>query len=787
MRRTAQRVPRFAEADRSEAARGIILPTLLAERQGVAFIASPEGPGAGPLPLRLTALQGGLVSIPASEEEMRTAEVIPAPDPGSWPTVTPRLDRLAPVLSRLLSGDHSELWLQPGHDGLRTTLVTRDGKEQPFPVAPKDALGFAAAVLIHAPRGVARTGIASPERILLSVTRGRRRHEYRLALSGVLTNPPPTTITDLGLSPSLLEMVLDSLERTAVILLVCGGAASGRSTTLDLMGSMLTARGRRGGWIGMPAHASSSAIVWLAESLTDWPFPDSLHASAPDFVIVDRPMEPGDIALAAHLASSGRLVLAAAPGADPEALSRAAHREMERRAAPPVPVLVLRQALSRTVCPSCRTRVSIAADRARRVGFHRRDIEERERTGGLSVARGRGCDACAGTGAAGLTGVFEFFGPDEGSGALPHLREEGWRRALQGALVLDDVLTLPGAHRPLRTLREIQVHAGLSTTQPEVIPADPSPAPLTKENLERSEPSSSGNVQAATGAAVDEAGILAKLFAAACSEKPPQTDVLNDLVTSLCARAAGPERLQGMMVASRGFHLSRHSVNTTLIALRIAAALGIEGDPAETARCALLHDVGLLKAGVEPDSELVTAASEEVFDPSGCRLDPGPVLASLGCDDSTLIDAIVRVQALLGFDPPPQEMRGRADYRPQAVALASLLELTYHGPARREPFDLHDAASLIMEQHGRRFGPLIFRALLRAVPIFPVGSWVELSSGDLARVVSLNDDNHFRPRVELASGSVGDRAGGRVVDLSRAPFLHIRQRVTDPLAVAGKR
>ena len=58
------------------------------------------------------------------------------------------------------------------------------------------------------------------------------------------------------------------------------------------------------------------------------------------------------------------------------------------------------------------------------------------------------------------------------------------------------------------------------------------------------------------------------------------------------------------MVASRGFHLSRHSVNTTLIALRIAAALGIEGDPAETARCALLHDVGLLKAGVEPDSEL---------------------------------------------------------------------------------------------------------------------------------------------------------------------------------------
>ncbi|MEE9291533.1 MAG: HD domain-containing protein [Acidobacteriota bacterium] len=787
MKRAAQRARRFAGPDRSEAARGINLPTLLALRQGVAFIASPEGPGAGPLPLRFTAPEGGLVSIPASTEEIRAAEVIPAPDAASWPTVSPRLDRLAPVLSRLLSGDYSELRLQTGRDGLRATLVTSDGKEQPYPIAPKDALGFAAAVFIHAPRGVACTGVVNPGRVLLSVTRGARRHEYRLALSGVLTGPPPTAITDIGLSPSVLEMVLDSLDRTAAILLVSGGAASGRSTTLDLMGSTLAARGRRGGWIGTPSRASSSEIVWLADSLADWPFPESLHESAIDFLIVDHPMGPRDIALAAHLASSGRLVLASAPAADPEALSRAAHREMERGAAPQIPVFILRQALSRTVCPRCRTRVSIAAARARKLGFHRRDVEERERNGGLSVTRGRGCDTCAGTGASGLTGVFEFFGPDEGSGSLPHLREEGWRKALQGTLVLEDVLALPGAHRPMRTLREIQVHAGPSTTHTESIPAEPPPAPPTEKRKAQSGSSPTLNADAGAGPALAEAETLAELLAAAHAGQPAETDALTHLVASLCARAAGPQRLQNMLVASRGFHLSRHSVNTTLIALRIATALEIEGDPAETARCALLHDIGLLKAGVEPDAELVTAASEEVFDPSDCRLDPGPVLATLGCDDPALIEAIVRTQALLGFDRPPQEMRGRADHRFQAVALASLLELTYHGPARTEPFDLHDAASLVMEQHGRRFGPVIFRALLRAVPIFPIGSWVELSSGDLARVVSLNDDNHFRPRVELANGKTGDEpGGGRVVDLSRAPFLHIRQRVPNPFAATAR-
>jgi hypothetical protein len=83
--------------------------------------------------------------------------------------------------------------------------------------------------------------------------------------------------------------------------------------------------------------------------------------------------------------------------------------------------------------------------------------------------------------------------------------------------------------------------------------------------------------------------------------------------------------------------------------------------------------------------------------------------------------------------------------------------------------------SLVMAQHGQRFSPLLFRALLRAVPIFPIGCLVELSSGDVARVVTQNEENHFRPRVEIASGAVG--AERRVVDLARAPFLHIRHRV----------
>jgi hypothetical protein len=784
MKRAASRIRRVTEEPLSDTVLSTASPALLAERQGVAFVATAHGLEHLRLPRRYWSTEMGLVSIPASGEEIRASEIVPPFDAGSWPTVTPRPDLLTPALSRLLSGDHDELSLQPSLDGLRAILITAEGEEQPYPIAPKDALGFASAVFNHAPRGVVTTGLASPERALLSVRPGRGHHEYRLRLVGILSGPKPASLGEIGLSPALLEMVRDSLDRTAAILLISGGPASARSTTLDLMARTLVARERHGGWIGRRS-GSLSQIAWLAEALSDWPFPDSLHAAAPDFIVIDRLAGPGDLILAAHLAASGRLVLAAAPAADAESLARAATRELEVGAAPSVPVIVLEQALVRMVCRECRTRTRLPAARARRLGFHRRDVEETERHAGLSVAHGRGCERCSGTGASGLTGIFEYYGPDEGSGTLPRMREEGWRKALQGNVILEDVIALPGAHRPMRTLREILVHAGLSPTTADM-PADSPPAnlphrpgaPLDSNVKPLSERESA---EKATPA-VHEVDELIDLLRSAQNGRAIDDGALRALVASIRARNDALGRLQESLVAFSGFHLSRHSVNTALIALRVASALNLDGDPAEIARCALLHDVGLLRAGVPPDSEIEHASTEESLDPDGCRLQPAPMLQALDCDEPELVEAIVRAQSLLGFEIPSPAARSRADHRSQVVALSSLLDLCCHGRSGPHPFDLHDAASRIIEQHGRRFSPVIIRALLSAVPIFPIGAWVELSSGDLARVISLNEDNHFRPRVELTRAAPGEGAVEcRVVDLSRAPFLHIRQRVPGPV------
>jgi hypothetical protein len=710
---------------------------LLAEREGVVFAAASHGLGRARRPRRMRP-DAALVVVPATEDEVRAAELQPAADPDDWPQALPRPDLLAPALSRLLQGDHAEMTLQRGRDGVKGILVGTDGQKHPFPVAPRDALGLLAALFHCAPRGVVALPGPAAARLLLAVRPGPRPHEFLLRIAGTV-GPAPRALPDLGLSPSLLEVVTDALDQHSGILAVAGGSASGRGTTLERMVQILLARGRRGGRIGA---RGPGALPWIAAALSDWPFPESLREVAPDFLLVDHLHGDREIALAGRLAACGALVLAGLPPGDPEWSARRLRRVFEEAAQPGLAVGVLSQGLVRTVCRGCRATTTIAPERALRLGFHRRDVEEMERHGGFVVPRGSGCAACAGTGADGLTGIFAWSGPDERDATLPSLQEEGWRRVVEGSARFEDVLALPAeGTRSMRSLREVAALAGAPrpprASVPAEIPARAVPRAADGPGAEA--------VSAPVASATEDATRLDAVWRAAARGEERSQEV-RDLARLLAGRTADAPLSPLLAVDGEAPEPARHAINTALIAARIAAALGSGEDAPATALLALLHDTGLDDRTVE----------------------------RLGGGGTEMRARLAEIRALLDPAAPSTE-RSRSDLRSQSVALAALAHRLHEG-GRRRGLDLHDVTSLVMAQHGQRFAPLLFRALLRAVPIFPIGCLVELSSGDVARVVTQNEENHFRPRVEIASATGGTER--RVVDLSRAPFLHIRHRVT---------
>ncbi|HKQ97578.1 MAG TPA: hypothetical protein VJV75_06875, partial [Candidatus Polarisedimenticolia bacterium] len=151
------------------AAPGSYDPIVLAERQGVVFVASAKDAGGLRVPRRWWGPEIGVVAIPASEDEVHAAEVRPPSDAGAWARATFRPELLSPALSRLVGAEHVAMSLHPGRDGLKAMLLAPDGQRQPFPIAPKDALGLLGALFHHAPRGVATipVGPGRPGRLLL--------------------------------------------------------------------------------------------------------------------------------------------------------------------------------------------------------------------------------------------------------------------------------------------------------------------------------------------------------------------------------------------------------------------------------------------------------------------------------------------------------------------------------------------------------------------------------------------------------------------------------------------
>ncbi len=786
---------------------------LLARRDGTVFVASPpERTDPRGTSHEMSGARD-VVTIAVSEAEYQGAGLLPGRSAG-WPPAAQRPDLLATMVSTLLATEGTDLVIQTSHEGSAFCALTQGGAKDNLIVAAADVLGLLASLFPCAPRGVMTVGANPAERLLIAVRPDSGHGTFRARIASA-AGAPPSDLTAAGVSTALLDCLTRTLTGEPGILLVTGTAGSGRSTTLALLAAALTARGMKGLSLGLPAGADG-----LIRLSNPWPFLDALPADPWDFLVIDTP-EAMDYAMAARIVSTGRPVLASCCPGDAAATAGYVTRLLQSAGAPAVPVSVLAQDLVRRVCADCAQWTSLPADRVSRLGFHASDIADFQMHGGLTVPQGQRCTRCRATGTMGLMGVFEYAGPRDHEGALPRMREDGWSKVFQGHALHEDVMALTGAQTPMRPMRDVGTASTARAAAPpappsqqRAAPAPPSPraaAPAARMRTEEIEdplaepfgnleaPAEDGDVHPDLGDSMPEdEEIAAPPPGTALTDADAWASLVNDarsrdgdaapleeLITTLERRASGQEPLLELLAPSRGFHLARHTVNTALLAVRIGREMDDPPDPHALARLGLLHDVGIASVGIDFATDLPATVSKESLDQSGSRMSPGIILSTLGVEDPELEEAIRCVHRTASSrDHAPEK-----DPVIQIVGLASLVEMYSRGSGPSRPRDVHDATAVVLERHARVFGRDVFRALLMAVPIYPVGCLVELSSGDFGRVVSLNAVNYFRPRVEIrVTGGGGGLPERRVIDLARAPFLQIRHRVagSDAGATAGR-
>ncbi len=199
------------------------------------------------------------------------------------------------------------------------------------------------------------------------------------------------------------------------------------------------------------------------------------------------------------------------------------------------------------------------------------------------------------------------------------------------------------------------------------------------------------------------------------------------------------------------------SVRMSVLGMAIAVELGLSGQQTlEVGTVGLLHDVGLNVMDSKYSKPVELMSDTERWEYQKHPLISIACIADVMDMPHSVQMAIQQVHEQFDGSGYPRGVKGQRIHTYARIlnVVDSYLQLTSATPLRLAILP-HDAIGLMLHQASRGlFDPKVMRAFLNIETLFPLGSMVELSSGELAQVIR-------RPRTGFAApvllGSDGNR------------------------------
>lgn len=232
-------------------------------------------------------------------------------------------------------------------------------------------------------------------------------------------------------------------------------------------------------------------------------------------------------------------------------------------------------------------------------------------------------------------------------------------------------------------------------------------------------------------------------------------------------------------------YLCAHSVNTCILAIQVGLGLGYNKSKlTQLGLAAILHDVGMFRV-LDIVSQPTKLTSQEYSRVKEHSLQGAKLLSQVEDIDREMPQAVAGEHHERhdgrGY---PQGLEGKQinEYA-RIVGLVDVYEALTHQRSYREKMQAHQALKKVVDGSGNLFHPEVVKGLINQLTIYPMGSLVELSSGEIARVATPNKGFLLRPVVNIIFDREGKRlAERRSIDLSREKCYHIKGPADERLA-----
>ncbi|MFH1619190.1 MAG: HD domain-containing phosphohydrolase [bacterium] len=262
--------------------------------------------------------------------------------------------------------------------------------------------------------------------------------------------------------------------------------------------------------------------------------------------------------------------------------------------------------------------------------------------------------------------------------------------------------------------------------------------------------------------------------------------VISEKIQSLLEKG-NEQILAATFHATGGNYLYAHSVNTAILALQMGRSLKLSSDEQRfLGCCGFFHDMGM--TGFMQLASKESRLSEDEYVDIKRHSDMGARLSD-NIQDMDVETAgrlkLVISQVHERFDGSgyPHGLRGASmDPLAQMLAAADVFEALTHPRSWRKALTPHKAVKFLMNRKGTEFPVQTVKMFLETFSMYPPGSYVKLTTGEIARVVGVNPGMLTRPELEIVLDASGRPVSRQYLNLPDHPLSHI----TDAIDLTGE-
>lgn len=212
----------------------------------------------------------------------------------------------------------------------------------------------------------------------------------------------------------------------------------------------------------------------------------------------------------------------------------------------------------------------------------------------------------------------------------------------------------------------------------------------------------------------------------------------------------------------------RHSLNVCILCLLFGRHLGFSDQQlSDLGYSALLHDVGEIKvpqAVLDKHSRGLTPEEKKEMEQ---HTEYGAELLSKtqGIPKMAIEVARSHHERVNGKGYPKGLKGDDINYYARLVSIVDVYEIVTNHPGAKVHVSCSEALKSIYMMRGNFFDPQLVEEFIKCLGIYPIGSVVELNTGEIAVVISTKPGKHLLPTIMIVKDSKGVRYQPQVVNL----------------------